>query len=40
MREYLALPDEVIADRDEARRWVERAVSYVRTLPPKAAKKR
>lgn len=40
MREYVALPEEVIADPDEARSWVERAAAYVRTLPPKPAKKR
>jgi TfoX/Sxy family transcriptional regulator of competence genes len=38
MREYVALPDEVIADRDEVRAWVERAVEYVRGLPPKKPK--
>jgi TfoX/Sxy family transcriptional regulator of competence genes len=38
MREYVALPDEVIEDPDQARAWVERAAAYVRTLPPKAAK--
>lgn len=38
MREYIALPDEVIADPDEARAWVERAAAYVRTLPPKPPK--
>ena len=43
MREYVALPDEVIADPAQARAWVERAVEYVRGLPPKkpkASKKR
>lgn len=38
MREYLALPETVAADPTEARRWMERAAAYVRTLPPKAAK--
>lgn len=38
MREYLALPDEVIANAAEARAWVERAAAYVRTLPPKMPK--
>lgn len=38
MREYLALPDAVAADPTEARRWMERAADYVRTLPPKAPK--
>ncbi len=40
MREYLALPDSVAADPTEARRWMERAAAYVRTLPPKAPKAR
>jgi TfoX/Sxy family transcriptional regulator of competence genes len=40
MREYVALPDEVVADPDQARAWVERAAAYVRTLPPKAPKKK
>jgi TfoX/Sxy family transcriptional regulator of competence genes len=40
MREYVALPPEVIADPDRARAWVERAAAYVRTLPPKTPKKR
>lgn len=38
MREYLAVPDAVAADATEARRWMERAADYVRTLPPKAPK--
>ena len=38
MREYLALPEAVAADATEARRWMERAAAYVRTLPPKAPK--
>ena len=38
MREYVALPESVAADPSEARRWMERAAAYVRTLPPKAPK--
>jgi TfoX/Sxy family transcriptional regulator of competence genes len=38
MREYVALPPEVAADVEATRRWVERAVAHVRTLPPKAPK--
>jgi TfoX/Sxy family transcriptional regulator of competence genes len=38
MRGYVAMPDAVAADPDEARGWVERAATYVRTLPPKAPK--
>jgi len=40
MREYVALPPEVIEDPDEARAWAERAAAYVRTLPPKVPKPR
>ncbi len=38
MREYVALPEAVVADPDQARAWVERAAAYVRSLPPKAPK--
>lgn len=38
MREYLALPAEIADDPDAAREWVERAATYVRTLPPKVPK--
>jgi TfoX/Sxy family transcriptional regulator of competence genes len=38
MRGYVALPDEVAADPDQARAWVERAAAFVRTLPPKVPK--
>jgi hypothetical protein len=34
----VVMPDEVAADPEQARTWVERAASYVRTLPPKAPK--
>ena len=40
MRGYVVMPDEVATDPQQARTWVERAASYVRTLPPKEAKKR
>jgi TfoX/Sxy family transcriptional regulator of competence genes len=40
MREYVALPAEVMADPDAAREWVERAAAYVRTIPPKEPKPR
>ncbi len=39
MREYVALPADVVADPARARSWVERAAAYVRTLPPKPPKK-
>jgi TfoX/Sxy family transcriptional regulator of competence genes len=38
MREYVALPPEVVADVDATRQWIERAAAYVRTLPPRAPK--
>jgi TfoX/Sxy family transcriptional regulator of competence genes len=38
MREYVAMPPDVVSDPDQAREWVERAAAYVRTLPPKAQK--
>jgi TfoX/Sxy family transcriptional regulator of competence genes len=40
MREYVAMPPDVIDDPEAARGWVERAAAYVRTLPPKAPKPR
>ena len=40
MRGYVVLPADVTDDPDQARAWVERAATYVRTLPPKAPKKR
>jgi TfoX/Sxy family transcriptional regulator of competence genes len=40
MREYVALPSEVVDDPDQARAWAERAAAYVRTLPPKVPKPR
>lgn len=38
MREYVALPPDVVADVDAMREWIERAAAHVRTLPPKAPK--
>ena len=38
MREYVALPPEVVEDVEATRAWVERAAAYVRTLPPKVPK--
>jgi len=40
MREYVALPEDIAADPARAREWVDRAVDYVRTLPPKEPKVR
>lgn len=38
MREYLAVPEAIAADPEATRGWMERAVAYVRTLPPKQPK--
>lgn len=38
MRNYVALPDRVVADPDAARNWVERAADHVRAMPPKQPK--
>lgn len=40
MREYMALPEPVIAERDELAEWVERSIAYAASLPPKAPKPR
>jgi TfoX/Sxy family transcriptional regulator of competence genes len=40
MREYVALPADVIAEPDAARDWVERAAAHGRSLPPKQPKAR
>ncbi len=40
MLEYVALPEDVAADPAQAREWIDRAVDYVRTLPPKEPKAR
>jgi TfoX/Sxy family transcriptional regulator of competence genes len=38
MREYVALPPNVIGDPDAARTWVERAADFGRSMPPKPPK--
>ena len=40
MRGYVVMPEEIAADPDQARGWVDRAAAYVRTLPPKAPRKK
>jgi hypothetical protein len=37
---YLALPESYVDQPDLARPWVERALTYVATLPPKVKKPR
>jgi TfoX/Sxy family transcriptional regulator of competence genes len=36
MKNYVALPTDVLADDERLERWVERAIEHGRTLPPKA----
>ena len=40
MKEYVALPPDIMADRDVASLWVRRAASYAASLPPKEKKPR
>ena len=40
MREYMALPDHVVADPTELGKWVQRSIAYALSLPPKASKPR
>jgi TfoX/Sxy family transcriptional regulator of competence genes len=35
MREYVVLPGDVVADAGSLDDWVDRAIAYARTLPPK-----
>ncbi len=36
MREYVVLPDALVADPGARAQWIDRAVAYVQGLPPKA----
>jgi len=40
MKEYVALPPDMMADRDIASLWVRKAAAYAASLPPKAKKPR
>lgn len=40
MKEYVALPPSLVADRDAAREWVRKAAAYAASLPPKEKKPR
>jgi TfoX/Sxy family transcriptional regulator of competence genes len=40
MREYVALPPGMIEQPSEAEAWLERALAYAASLPPKEAKKK
>ena len=40
MREYVALPPKMMADRDVAGLWVRKAAAYAASLPPKEKKPR
>jgi TfoX/Sxy family transcriptional regulator of competence genes len=35
MKNYVALPAEILDDEDRLGEWVERAIEHGRTLPPK-----
>jgi TfoX/Sxy family transcriptional regulator of competence genes len=40
MREYVALPPDMVGDRDVAAVWVRKAAAYAASLPPKEKKPR
>ena len=40
LKEYVALPPDMMADRDIASLWVRKAAAYAASLPPKAKKPR
>jgi TfoX/Sxy family transcriptional regulator of competence genes len=40
MKEYVALPPDMVADRDTAAPWVRKAAGYAASLPPKEKKPR
>ncbi len=39
MRGYVSVPDDLLADVDEARSWFDRSHDWIGTLPPKPTKK-
>lgn len=39
MKDTVMLPESVMADPRELRRWIDRSIAFTRTLPPKAKKK-
>jgi TfoX/Sxy family transcriptional regulator of competence genes len=40
MAGYITLPQSIVGDGSAARAWVDRAIAFGQTLPPKAAKPR
>jgi hypothetical protein len=40
MKEYVAIPPAIATDPDAVGPWLERAMDYVRTLPPKATNRK
>jgi TfoX/Sxy family transcriptional regulator of competence genes len=40
MKEYVAIPPQVMADEPELARWIERSLAYAGALPPKQPKRR
>lgn len=39
MKEYVVLPTELLADRQRTGHWIQKALAYVQSLPPKAQAK-
>ncbi len=39
MKEYVILPEEILADEKLLLSWIERSIQYVKSLPPKPPKK-
>jgi len=39
MKEYVVLPAELLADRQQTGHWIQKALDYVQSLPPKAQTK-
>jgi TfoX/Sxy family transcriptional regulator of competence genes len=38
MREYLVVPESILKSEDELNAWLEKALAYCKSLPPKSAK--
>lgn len=40
MREYVVVPDAIVADKRALAMWLKRGLAYVGTLPPKTARRK
>ena len=40
MREYVVVPDTIVADKRALAMWLKRGLAYVGTLPPKTARRK